>query len=45
MMWSDVTAGTSAVEMDGGQLNLRGTSMTAPTALLLSNGSQAMGDG
>ena len=45
MMWSDVTAGTSAVEMDGGQLNLRGTSMTAPTALLLSNGAQALGDG
>jgi len=45
MMWSDVTAGTSAVEMDGGQLNLRGTSMTAPTALLLSNGAQALGYG
>jgi len=45
MMWSDVTAGISAVEMDGGQLHLRGTSMTAPTALLLSNGAQALGYG
>jgi len=45
MMWSDVTAGISAVEMDGGQLHLRGTSMTAPTALLLSNGAQALGFG
>ncbi len=43
MISSDVTASSSAIEMDGGELFLQSTAMTAPAALILSDGAQAVG--
>lgn len=43
ILWSDVTASISAIEMDGGELHLHATAMTAPAALILADGAQALG--
>lgn len=41
--FSDVSASSSAIEMDGGELYLHSTVMTAPAALILNGGAQAKG--